>query len=258
MADESTKFVEPAAGRAGWSRREFLTGMGGVGIGAAIGGLTVKGLILPQDVFAVPASEGYLLVDTKKCAGCESCMLACSTTHYGTANVALSRIQITGNPFEGFPYDLEQIQCRQCPFPSCVEACPTGANHVDEEHGSVRTVDEEKCIGCERCVQACPFTPSRMQWNHIDKHAQKCDLCANTPYWDEEGGAGKHQACIEMCPEKAIAFTSEVPVQNEMGYMANLRNQHWALLSFDTTDLGKEAEYVSPTAGAATPTAAHE
>ena len=48
----------------------------------------------------------------------------------------------------------------------------------------MRTVDVSKCIGCERCVNACPFTPGRALWNYEEKHAQKCDLCANTPFWN--------------------------------------------------------------------------
>lgn len=229
------------------SRRDFVAGVGGIGIGAFFGGLIVKGLILPDSVMAIPASHGYLLVDTKKCGGCETCMLVCSLSHHGKANPTLSRIQITKNPFGKFPDDMEQVQCRQCPSPACVEACPTGAMHVDTANGNVRTVDERKCIGCEKCVYACPFTPSRALWNHEDKHAQKCDLCANTPHWDEDGGAGGKQACVESCPLRAITFTDQTPVQQDRGYIVNLRNRHWGWLSFDTTDLGREAEFKLPT-----------
>jgi protein NrfC len=116
-----------------------------------------------------------------------------------------------------------------------VDACPTGAMHAEPAFGNVRMVDESKCIGCERCVNACPFTPSRVQWNFEDKVAQKCDLCANTPYWDKEGGPGGHQACIDMCPMRAISFTPNTPVQSDQGYMVNLRNSHWASMGLPTT-----------------------
>lgn len=206
----------------GVSRRQFVIGAGGIGLGAVLGGFMVKGFIAPDAVMAIPASHGYLLVDTKRCSACTTCMVTCSLVHHGQSNYALSRIQITQNPFGRFPEDVNINQCRQCPYPSCVDACPTGANHADPESG-VRTIDESKCIGCERCVNACPFTPSRVSWNAIDKRAQKCDLCADTPFWNEEGGVGGKQACVEMCPMHAIAFTSEVPVQSTAGYTVDLR-----------------------------------
>lgn len=56
------------------SRREFITGVGGIGAGAVLGGLFVKGFLLPEKVFAAPPSEGYLVVDTLKCGTCETCM----------------------------------------------------------------------------------------------------------------------------------------------------------------------------------------
>ena len=216
------------------TRREFLTGVGGAGAGVVLGGLAFKGLLLPDNVYAIPASEGYLLVDTKKCGACESCMLACSLVHEGRSNISLSRIQITQDPFGKFPNDVDQVQCRQCPFPACVDACPTGANHVDTANGNVRTIDAAKCVGCERCIAACPFEVSRVQWNSDGKHGQKCDLCADTPYWDEDGGPGGLQACVEICPMKAIKFTSEIPVQSDQGYVAKLRNANWASLGLPT------------------------
>jgi len=214
MADKEPKQV---------SRREFVTTIGGVGVGAVLGGGLLRGYFLPDQVLAIPASKGYLLVDTKKCLGCYSCMLACSLTHHGSESFSNSRIQVVRNDFVAYPNDITINQCRQCPYPACVEACPTEALHVDTAHGNVRTVDARKCIGCERCVEACPFTPSRALWNGADKHAQKCDLCANTPFWSQDGGPGGKQACVEICPMKAISFTKDVPVQSDKGYDVNLR-----------------------------------
>lgn len=224
---------------AGVSRRQFLAGVGGLGIGAILGGAAIAAT-LPDDVYAVEASQGYLLVDTKKCAGCESCMLTCSLVHTGKENLALSRIQIGKSALAGFPDDTAQSQCRQCPYPECVEACPTGAMHADDATG-VRTVDEGKCIGCQRCISACPFTPSRVQWNFEERHAQKCDLCKNTPFWNREGGPGGTQACVAVCPMKAITFVSELPAQSDEGYDVNLRNEHWSNLSFPIDDAGAVA-----------------
>lgn len=220
----------------GLTRRQFLAGIGGLGVGAILGG-GIMAIALPDDVYAVETSDGYLLVDTKKCAGCESCMLACSLVHSGKENLALSRIQIAKNALTSFPLDIAQHQCRQCPYPSCVEACPVGAMHVDPDT-HVRLVGEGKCIGCERCVEGCPFTPSRVQWNFEEKHAQKCDLCKNTPFWDREGGPRGEQACVRVCPMKAITLVNELPVQTDEGYEVNLRNNNWDALHFPIDDAG--------------------
>ncbi|MDY0341486.1 MAG: 4Fe-4S dicluster domain-containing protein [Coriobacteriia bacterium] len=231
MADIDRKNPEQSQD-SGFSRRQFVTGVGGAGLGLALGGFLVKGFLLPREVFAIPASQGYLLVDTKKCAGCASCMMACSLTHHGKTSQALSRIQITQDPFGRFPNDIQLSQCRQCPFPSCVDACPTGAMHADEKTG-VRTVDESKCIGCERCVNACPFTPSRALWNFEEKHAQKCDLCEGATFWDQAGGPDGKRACEEVCPMGAIQFTDVLPEQTSTGYEKDMRTgTAWDTLGF--------------------------
>jgi len=235
----------------GMSRREFVTVVGGAGAGVVLGGLLTKAFLLPDKVLAFPASEGYLLVDTKKCAGCSSCMLACSLVHSGENNLSTSRIQVTSNPFTAFPGGAEQNQCRQCPFPACVEACPTGANHIDLDNGNVRRIDPELCLGCERCIAACPFEISRAQWDPEGRSSQKCDLCTDAPFWSEEGGIGGKQACVEVCPVHAITFTKEVPVQSgNEGYQVNLRKDSGTWKIFGLPD-GDDGEFTVPPGQAA-------
>ena len=70
MADTNER-AAGAQGKSGLSRRQFLAGIGGLGVGVVLGsGITA--LLLPDDVYAIEASQGYLLVDAKKCAGCET------------------------------------------------------------------------------------------------------------------------------------------------------------------------------------------
>ena len=126
-----------------------------MGIGA--GGALTHIIWVKKGLAAIPASEGYLLVDIKKCQGCVSCMLSCSLVHHGATNLSLSRIQIIQNSFLGWPDDLTIEQCRQCVEPKCVEACPEDALTADPENGNVRRVCKSKCIGCMSCVEACPF-----------------------------------------------------------------------------------------------------
>jgi protein NrfC len=232
---EETKGGKEGYARSGLSRREFLRLSKNVALGTLISG-TLPGLIwLDDTVAAIPASDGYLLVDTKKCQGCMTCMLACSLVHEGQENLSLARIQVIENPFERFPDDISIEQCRQCVEPACLEVCPTGALHVDAENGNVRRVDAAECIGCLRCVQACAYRPSRAIWNHEEGHAQKCDLCVNTPFWSRDGGPDGKQACVELCPVGAISFTRDIPAQEgDAGYNVNLRGSGWGNLGYKT------------------------
>ncbi len=150
-------------------------------------------------------------------------MLACSLVHYGKFSLSLSRIRVVEDILQPFPVDISVHQCRQCIEPACLEACPSGALYVDTDHGNVRIVDEAKCDGCSLCIDACPFNPSMMMWNREKGVAFKCDLCLNTPYWNEKGGPNGKQACVEVCPMKAIAFTRNTPPQTDAGYEVNLR-----------------------------------
>ncbi len=196
------------------SRRDFLKISGAAGVGFALGFKWME-----EGVAAIPASKGYLLVDTRKCAACQNCMLICSLVHEGFSNPSLARIQILQDSFLHFPTDITIEQCRQCLSPLCLKACVTGALHVDARHGNVRAVDPKKCVGCMACIKACPYPPARVVWNFEDGRAQKCDLCADTPFWDEKSGPGGKQACIVVCPYNAIKYTEKIPVQKgEGGY----------------------------------------
>jgi protein NrfC len=190
----------------------------------------------------IPISEGYLLVDTSKCQGCVSCMLACSLVHEGVESLSLSRIQVLQNSFLNWPDDVTVETCRQCVDPPCVKACPVDALEANAKYGNVRMVDDAECIGCWACVEACPYTPARSivlpdKDYDSDEKNRKCDLCAQAPYhWDEEGGGvdGK-QACVEVCPVGAIQFTRQTPQQQgDAGYKVNLRGESWKKLGYTT------------------------
>jgi len=222
------------------SRRKFLKCTGTIVFALGSGCYVLSSCGTKTGGTKMAVSDGYLLVDVRKCQGCISCMLACSLIHEGLQNPSLSRIQILQNPFEKFPDDLTIEQCRQCVDPACVNACPENALTVNAAFGNVRMVDKEKCTGCGSCVEACPYTPKRLiviedeRFNQ-DLKSQKCDLCANTPYhWDEKGGGpnGK-QACVEVCPVGAISFTRQIPVQDgDKGYKVNLRDKNWTKLGY--------------------------
>lgn len=220
---------EKAEGKKKVFRREFLVG-GGAALAA--GALAVG---IPKSAEAAapatsgkvsyPASAGYIVYDSRLCWGCQNCMFACSMAHYGEANPSLSRIQIIRDApsFTKYPLDVVMAPCRQCVAPLCVQNCPVGAAHIDAEHGNIRVIDENKCIGCKKCLQMCPQNPRRTVWNHYKKKSSKCDLCLDAPFWSKKGGPEGEPACVTGCPAKALKLVKEAPPQEDVaGYDVNL------------------------------------
>lgn len=83
-----------------------------------------------------------------------------------------------------------------CFSPECVKVCPVNAL-TKSEYGPV-LYDREKCIGCQSCVKACPF--SIPQYDEKAQKIEKCSLCAHRI------AEGKEPACAEACPTGAIQF----------------------------------------------------
>lgn len=224
----------------GLSRRTFLKCTGTIVFAMGSSGYLLSGCRAKEDLAEIAVSDGYLVVDVEKCQGCISCMLACSLVHEGAESLSYSRIQILQDSFGKFPDDLTIEQCRQCEAPACVEACPEDALTANAEFGHVRMVDKEKCTGCGSCFNACPHTPARLtvmedETFNRELKSLKCDLCANAPHhWDEKsGGPDGKQACIEVCPVGAIAFTRTLPIQEgKSGYKVNLRDENWVRLGY--------------------------
>lgn len=212
-------------------RRDFLRGSGtavAAGALAVCAGEPAAALAGPADAGSAPAyspSKGYVVYDSRLCLGCQSCMYACSMTHEGEANPSISRIQIIRDApsFTKYPYDIVMSVCRQCVSPLCVQNCPTGACHVDAANGNVRRIDEDKCIGCQQCIRFCPQRPHRTVWNPAKRKSTKCDLCVHAPYRSSKGGPEGTQACVEICPAKALKLVKEAPSQTDVaGYDVNL------------------------------------
>lgn len=135
--------------------------------------------------------------DADLCTGCGSCELMCSLFREGVGGPAGSRCRIERDPFNA---DYEFHVCRQCLAPSCYAACPLQgkAQVIDSETG-IRYINEEECIGCKKCINACPFDPPEIKFNSETKKSFTCDLCRERV----EG-----PVCVEYCPTHALKLVS--------------------------------------------------
>lgn len=143
---------------------------------------------------------GCIQWNSEECIQCARCVMACAAYHEGAVAPQLSRIRwVEDNPFNGFVYPMP-LFCQQCDYPECYFACPLPdqALCIDSATGT-RYINREKCLGtsCGKCVEACPFEPSRISLDAELNTAIMCDLCK-----DRAGGP----VCVEVCDRQALTF----------------------------------------------------
>jgi len=137
---------------------------------------------------------------------------------------ASEKFKVEGNPIvDQINAILPQTQCGQCGFPGCkpyaeaisngeeINRCPPGgastiealAELLDVEVKPLDAVErppsyafirEEECIGCTKCIQACPVDAivgaSKLMHTVVISECTGCDLCVEPCPVD----------CIEMRP----------------------------------------------------------
>ncbi len=92
------------------------------------------------------------------------------------------------------------IMCQQCEEPPCEEACRIKAIRPDPGTG-ILTVNEEKCIGCNICIIACPLGGFTL--DPATKKPIMCDLCDGDPQ------------CVKVCSLGALKLVEDFRVATE-------------------------------------------
>lgn len=129
-----------------------------------------------------------IMIYPERCAGCNTCVLACAFTHDGESRPSASRVHVYNWEREQFSVPM---LCQQCDDAPCVAVCPTGAMHR-QDGTIVVEYDVNKCIRCRMCVQACPFGCA--SYDMVTNKIHKCDTCAGAP------------ECVAACPTHALEY----------------------------------------------------
>ena len=154
--------------------------------------------------------------------------------------LSAKKFKVKGNPLvEQINSILPQTQCGQCTYAGCkpyaeaiakgeakINQCPPGGQEgvdalaellnvdtlpLNEEHGETKPkhvveIDEELCIGCTLCIQACPVDAilgaSKVMTTVIASECTGCDLC------------------IPVCPVDCIYLIDLKPSMDE--YIPNM------------------------------------
>ena len=177
--------------REGVSRRGFF---GGVGAAVGVAAMGTATGALAEDATAdkdtIAPALGHINHLSYVCAGCHLCEITCVLAHEGKIQPTHARNILHKDIQAG---DVTHVlYCQQCDDPKCLKACPTGALHVDPETGA-RVIDQDVCVGCQSCLNACIFAAggqgeSRIKYNAETGTCFKCDLCGGDPM------------CVKYCP----------------------------------------------------------
>ena len=153
--------------------------------------------------------EYALIVNTRDCTGCNACEVACKQEHNLPVGPRWIRVY-SDKPqeIEGKP-QLRYIvtHCMHCSHPPCKDACPVEA--ISKREDGIVLIDEELCIGCKDCIEACPL--GIMQFDEDKEVAQKCDLCVSRV------DKGLPPACAAACPSHCIYFGNIQEVTERIG-----------------------------------------
>jgi len=153
--------------------------------------------------------EYALIVDTKDCVGCNACEVACKQEHNLPVGPRWIKVYSdTPREIEG-KLQLKYIvtHCMHCIRPPCENICPVEA--ITKREDGIVLIDEELCIGCKDCIEACPF--GVMQFDEEKGIAQKCDLCV------DRLDRGSQPACVAACPSHCIYFGDIKQITDKLG-----------------------------------------
>ena len=213
------------------TRRQALKVMGGVALSTMLGSavlLPTWKKIREQDVSPADAKSGQrlrrwaMVIDLRYCDGCQSigkppqCTEACIQGHF--APEPMEWIQVYEPELPGGGTQFVPTPCQQCQNAPCVNVCPVGATFSTPE--GVVLIDQQRCIGCRLCMEACPYDrrffnwgvpsiPLEATWTEYDPMHQspalkgtvmKCNFCPHL------ATAGKLPYCSQACPNHAIYY----------------------------------------------------
>ncbi len=152
-------------------------------------------------------SQRYgFVIDMKRCIGCDTCVVGCKMEN--SVPLGAFRLQVLDShrdpvlerPTGVYP-NLHQhwlpTMCHHCTAAPCVSTCPTRALWRDEDTGVVR-LDKDRCIGCQRCGEECPY--DALSFDSQTGVADKCTLC------EHRLDGQQAPMCAVVCPTRAIHF----------------------------------------------------
>ncbi len=98
-----------------------------------------------------------MVIDLRKCVGCNGCTIACITENKLPPGMAYRPVLTeTHGTYPNVSRRFIPRPCLQCDNPPCTEVCPVNATWKRKD--GIITIDYDQCIGCRYCITACPYS----------------------------------------------------------------------------------------------------
>ena len=198
-------------------RRNFLASSAVLGLGLPLASLVNNTIAQAAEASTAPAPTApaapaaaarakSLLVERRRCTGCNSCVFACSLAHEGAVRPAAARLRVLR------PQGVVDVPviCWHCPDAPCVQACPTTPKAIvkDPVSNVVGFVDEKTCVQCGNCIAACP--PEFLRPHPDTGLPLFCDLCGGDPQ------------CVKACDRQSKESGQTLRCDSQIGGL------HWS------------------------------
>lgn len=134
------------------------------------------------------------LVALSRCSGCGRCVEACRE-HNDLSDDTPDRRKVSSFKRQRGRNFFISTSCMHCAEPSCMNVCPAGA--ISKDGNGVVKVNQDLCIGCKYCFQACPYEVPRYNSVSMDK----CDCCLGAGVAIEDD-----PYCVRACKFGALKF----------------------------------------------------
>jgi len=105
-----------------------------------------------------------MVINLQKCVGCGCCTVACKaenntrTRAGGQSHNWADLLIKTEGTFPKVMHTVMPVLCNHCSDAPCVAACPVTPKAVFKTPEGITMNDNELCIGCRLCQQACPYS----------------------------------------------------------------------------------------------------
>ena len=182
-----------------------------------------------------------MVVDLKKCVGCNACAVACKSEHNAPTGILLTAVlEKEMGKFPDSNRVFVPVLCNHCQNATCVDVCPTNAT-LQRDDGLVM-IDYDKCIGCMACIEHCPYSVRQLVTEDRALYSDgktaferpvhqpipkdvvtKCDFCFHRV------DQGLKPACVEVCPTSARVFGDLSEEQSEVSRLV-ANYDSWTML----------------------------